>query len=285
MPFERSGRNNHRLDINDAGTLKAVYRRVRERLLARRDGLSVRKRRARESVRTQELQALGDVLDELGARFASGVVVSRFAKRPAEFGESAPVWRFVVDIDGIENFLRGLPGATLSLAMTRPEQPLGLAAVEVSLVGTLEADCSWFAVRGKGAWHRGSKVRATTTELLDQAFVGTRKSLEGARAIRHFGSPVFETVAVASGSLDACVSTGVAREAAIAAGHIVEQAGGSLWALPGVPMVSMASIPSRIELVAAATPQLAQAICEHCTNYVGATGKAANDAHRAQRVD
>ncbi len=269
MPFDKVGQTARSPSFSQAACLQAVYRRVREALVRARGSLSTRKRRSADACRLFEMQAFGEVIDALTRQFDSGVIISRHSSGPVVYGLDPPSRRFIVELDGIDNFLRGLPMATISIAMGSPDTTLSLQAAETSLVGLLDEDCSWYAVRGHGAWHRGRRLRAPVTKSTGGAFVSWRRTQgletllddEGVAELRDFGCTVAPIAMIASGSLDAHIdlSGDVPRECVLAVAHILHEAGGALWVSPGVALAELEPLPARVCLLAFASRQLANA--------------------------
>ena len=87
--------------------------------------------------------------------------------------------RWVVDpLDGTTNYLYGLPGFAVSIA------------VEVDAVAEVAAVCDplhrdlFTAVRGRGAWRNGEPIRATGESDLARALIGTGFSYDPERRAR-----------------------------------------------------------------------------------------------------
>ena len=110
----------------------------------------------------------------LGARPDDGVLGEEGHARPGTSGV-----RWVVDpIDGTTNYLYGVPGFAVSVA------------VEVDGVAEVAAVCDplhrdlFTAVRGRGAWRNGAPIQATARADLGQALIGTGFSYDPERRRR-----------------------------------------------------------------------------------------------------
>ncbi len=115
----------------------------------------------------------------------------------------------VVDpIDGSHNVLRGMPFATVSLALGEGT----LAGVDVGLVHDLFSGATFWATRGGGAFVDGRPIHVRGWELRQELFFvnlgrhSTRRAVELAergRRIRSLGCASLEMSMVAQGAADA----------------------------------------------------------------------------------
>lgn len=154
--------------------------------------------------------------------------------------------RWVVDpIDGTVNYLYGQPAWAVSIA----------AQVEgASVVGVVHAPalgCTWTAVRGKGAWRDGRRLRVNQQVPMDRALVGTGFGYEAARRahqgevlagligavrdVRRWGSCAIDLCFVADGRLDAYFERGPQAWDYAAGGLVATEAGARLGGLRGAP--------------------------------------------------
>ncbi|MFD1388917.1 inositol monophosphatase family protein [Oceanobacillus oncorhynchi subsp. oncorhynchi] len=152
---------------------------------------------------------------------------------------------WVIDpIDGTTNYVHGLPGYTISVALyCKGEAAFGIIYDPV-------ANELFIAERGKGATLNGEAIHVSGQGSLAESLVSTgvpakyesdrNHVLEGyvkiaplTRNVRTFGSAALHCAYVASGRLDAFWEWGV-NIWDIAAGRlIVEEAGGSVYQLDG----------------------------------------------------
>ena len=153
-----------------------------------------------------------------------------------EFGSDGPAdRRWIVDpIDATKNYLRGIPVFATLIALED----------RVAVVSAPALGRRWWATRGGGAFADGERLRVSHVHRIEDAVV-TYTSLDGfdgrffdlaARswAARGFGD-FWQYMLLAEGAVDACVEA-VANHWDLAAPRlIVEEAGGTLTDLTGVP--------------------------------------------------
>lgn len=190
---------------------------------------------------------------------------------PAEHACDAAL-RLVVDpIDGTDNFLRGLPLCALSLALLPSDRTLHPEHVLAALVGPLDGPAAPLVLAGE-------KVPAISTSGIDRldeavlsvelnhAFVGDGLAglIHRARAVRSFGCASRALALVAAGAVDAHVDLRgrLTPESYLAGAALVRAAGGVVVDPGGGPVAAAERLTDRISLVAAATPALANEICE-----------------------
>ncbi|HEV2165690.1 MAG TPA: inositol monophosphatase family protein [Thermoplasmata archaeon] len=150
----------------------------------------------------------------------------------------------VVDpVDGSHNALRGLPFATVSLALGSKD----LAGVDVAVVHDLFRGQTYWAVKGQGVYRDGHRIRPRTWDPRTELFLlnlgrhATPRSIQWAgkgRRTRSLGCASYELALVAEGSADAYFfendpPTSNLRVTDIAAGYriLVEAGGGATDAL------------------------------------------------------
>ena len=154
--------------------------------------------------------------------------------------------RWVVDpIDGTTNYLYGLPGFAVSIA------------VEVDAVAEVAAVCDplhgdlFTAVRGRGAWRNGEAIRATAQADLSRALIGTGFSydperrrrqaevlatvLPAVRDIRRGGAASIDLCWVGAGRLDGCYERGLQPWDFAGGGLVAREAGAITEDLDGNP--------------------------------------------------
>ena len=169
--------------------------------------------------------------------------------------------RWVVDpLDGTVNFLYGFPAWGVSVAL---EDADGTAAGVV--LDPLRDEC-FAAARGQGARLNGEPIRVRDRRELGRALVATgfsyepvrraeqagivRRLLPRVRDLRRAGAAALDLSWLAAGRLDAYYERGLNPWDWAAGRLLIEEAGGAVAELPGLP-------PG---LVAAATPELLEAL-------------------------
>ncbi|RJL34260.1 inositol monophosphatase family protein [Bailinhaonella thermotolerans] len=154
--------------------------------------------------------------------------------------------RWVVDpIDGTVNFLYGLPEWAVSVAAEVDGEAV-VGVVDVAPRGEV-----FTAVRGRGAWLGGERLRCNTGVPLARALIATgfgygagrreiqsevlREVLPRVRDIRRGGSAAVDLCSVASGRVDGYFERGPQRWDVAAGGLIAEEAGARVGGLRGRP--------------------------------------------------
>lgn len=174
----------------------------------------------------------------------------------------------VVDpIDGSFNLMRGLPLATVSLALGKSR----LSDVEVGVVHDLYGGKTYWAVKGKGAYLDGQRLHTREwtegTELFFLSLNHTsteraRKLASKARRIRSLGSASLEIASVAAGRGDIYFSESSQPETNLrvtdiaAAGLLLSEAGGGMAQADGSPVDLPFSLHQRTSLIAWGSRQL-----------------------------
>jgi myo-inositol-1(or 4)-monophosphatase len=186
-------------------------------------------------------------------------------------GDESAEYRWVVDpIDGTVNFARGIPHASVSIALqqrgegrvtgdeknarARRSDPATRHASHVTLVGVVYDPFQnelWTAIRGQSARMNGRVIQVSKRSKLNECiasigFAKNRTNLERAlpyftwlarrvMKIRMMGSAALALTYVASGRLDIYIERGISLWDVAAGGLIVECAGGKFWneAIPG----------------------------------------------------
>jgi myo-inositol-1(or 4)-monophosphatase len=172
--------------------------------------------------------------------------------------------RWVVDpLDGTVNYLWGIPHYAVSIAVADAHGPL------VGLVHDPCRDESFHALRGRGAWHAGVRLRVNRPTGLDDAIVATgfnyssderrrqadplTRVLPAVRDLRRFGAAALDLAWLAAGRVDAYLERGLQEWDWAAGALLVEEAGG------GVTLLAAAG--PRPAGVAAAHPSLLAPLC------------------------
>ena len=201
------------------------------------------------------------IVDFLAANFpADGVLGEEGAAKPATSGR---MW--VIDpIDGTTNFVYGLPGWCISIALVNADDKEPL----VGVVHVPSANETYFAKQGQKAFVRDSsgerEITPSNCTELGRALIGTgfgytkprRESqarvlsqlLPAVRDIRRIGSCAIDLCLVASGALDAYYERGV---------NLWDYAAGALIAeRSGVLVTGLNGNTASPELILAANPEL-----------------------------
>jgi myo-inositol-1(or 4)-monophosphatase len=171
--------------------------------------------------------------------------------------------RWVIDpLDGTTNFLYGLPGFAVSIAVEGPDGAL------VGVVLDPVHDELFAATLGGGATRNGTAISCTTGTELGTALVGTgfgyvaevraaqaevlRTVLPAVRDIRRLGAAAVDLCAVASGRLDGYYERGLAPWDLAAGALVATEAGAVVSGVGGGP--------AGRELTIAAGPGIAGAL-------------------------
>ncbi|SDD03825.1 myo-inositol-1(or 4)-monophosphatase [Sanguibacter gelidistatuariae] len=165
-------------------------------------------------------------------------------------GTSGLTW--VIDpVDGTVNYLYGVPAYAISVAVVAgaadPREWTALAGCVVHVSG----GTSWTASRGGGATRDGQPISVNAAKDLSQSLVGTgfgyaseRRAAQAqvlthvlprVRDIRRIGSAALDLCMVAQGTLDLVYERGLNPWDMAAGALIVEEAGGVVTGLRGIP--------------------------------------------------
>jgi myo-inositol-1(or 4)-monophosphatase len=158
-------------------------------------------------------------------------------------GSELPYMWIVDPIDGTSNFVHGLPGFSVSIA---------LACHGVLIIGVVYdplRDILYWAEKGKGAWCDGKPIRVSDTDNLARSIVSTGfpsepKAREAvlssmqeigkrSRTVRSFGSAALHLAYVAAGKLGAYWQYGLSVWDIAAGILLVQEAGGRASNLVG----------------------------------------------------
>ena len=234
--------------------------------------------------RKGDRQRAFDVAADLAVRsfleeeFGCGIILSEESD-DYRFGPADPVYRFIVDpVDGSDNWARGLPLSSVTVAVLPAEWPIALDRVAAALVGGLEEETPIVCTRGEGA-HRGAeRLRTSGTRRIADAVVSCELNhfaptpqvgdlFAGAREVRSYGCASRAIVLVAGGAIDAHIDvrSRLTPESFLAAAAILEEAGGCVLDAHGHPLAEFASIRDRTTIIAAATEELAREIVSALT--------------------
>jgi len=151
--------------------------------------------------------------------------------------------RFIVDpLDGTSNFLHGIPHFAISIAVEEP-MPNGKREITTALVYQPLTDESFWAEKGRGAWHTDQRLRVSSRRDLSEALIATGipflghgdfvqwSRIFGAIApevagIRRFGAAALDLAWVAAGRFDGYWESGLKPWDAAAGMLLVKEAGG-----------------------------------------------------------
>jgi myo-inositol-1(or 4)-monophosphatase len=222
----------------------AVSRRAAERVRAELARFGTTAERAVETGRGEggdrtlviDQAAEDAVLAELEATGVPLTVVSE-ERGEVELHGGGPPWAVVDPVDGSLNAKRGLPYASLSLAIAGGPT---LADVDFGYIAAFEPEVEWSARRGGGAFLGAEpleRLQPGPLEVLGLETARPRLVAEAAdmlggieaRRIRALGSVAVTLALVAQGALDAMLSLRPIRSVDAAAGAlIVREAGGAV---------------------------------------------------------
>ena len=193
---------------------------------------------------------------------------------PHDFGSGQPQFTLVLDpVDGSVNFSQGLQPAGMAVALFPAHLELTVETVQFALVGDLFTGQTWTAVRGGGAFSRGRPLSVSATTRLEEALLGADLDhglvdrlqagiFSAARGVRAFGAATRSLVMVAHGAIDAHLDLRdlLTPENFLAPALLIAEAGGCITGPAGKPLPPVRSLTDTYSIVAAATPELHQAL-------------------------
>lgn len=176
----------------------------------------------------------------LSARPDDGIIGEEGANRS---GTSGYTW--VIDpIDGTVNYLYGIPGWCISIAIKDAAGGL------IGVVHAPSIQMTWTAIRGSGAFCNGAPIKCNQQVPLNRALIATgfaydierrkpqadfiRELLPKIRDLRRIGACAVDICMVASGSIDAHFEAGVNEWDYAAAGLIAEESGAQFKYIKGI---------------------------------------------------
>jgi myo-inositol-1(or 4)-monophosphatase len=210
------------------------------------------------------VERLGRLLPEAGYITEEGTVEAREADL-----------KWIIDpLDGTTNFLHGVPHYSISVALQKGGE------LVLGIVHHVPLDEHYTAWAGGGAWCNGERIAVSTRTPLRQALVVTgfpyhnfsradgwfhalRSFLQGARALRRYGSAALDLAYVARGrfeifyeyglnSYDVAAGTLLVREAG---GQAVDFSGGANCVHGGEMLATNALVfPEALEIIKEAFP-------------------------------
>jgi myo-inositol-1(or 4)-monophosphatase len=175
-----------------------------------------------------------------------------------------PVHAVVDPVDGSLNAKRGLPFASLSIAIADGDT---LADVEFGYVGAFEPSVEWWAAKGGGAFVDGERLGMLEPGPLEVlgletarprlvAEAAARISELEARRIRALGSVAVTLAFLAQGALDAMLSLRSVRSVDAAAGALLVREAGGTVAFPEAGDRAPVGLEMRSRVMAARDPEL-----------------------------
>jgi myo-inositol-1(or 4)-monophosphatase len=183
------------------------------------------------------------ILRRIGRAFPSHGILAE--EGGASAGDGEHLW--VVDpLDGTTNYSRGFPFFCVSVALARAGRVV-VGAVYQPLLGEL-----FTAIRGRGAFLNGRRLRVSGQARLDQAFLATgfpydirrsrRNNLDNftrfatrCLAVRRAGAAALDLAYVAAGRFDGFWELKLRPWDIAAASLLIEEAGGRITGTGGRP--------------------------------------------------
>ncbi|MCR8632668.1 inositol monophosphatase family protein [Paenibacillus radicis (ex Xue et al. 2023)] len=174
--------------------------------------------------------------------FHDGVLVSDMAERI-----KSEEYLWIVDpIDGTNNFIHGLPGYTVSIALAHWGELIAGVVYDPTI------DEMYWAEKGGGAYLNGKRIQVSTAIQLEKSIIGTGFPSNIARDrhavidhigsvgpiclnIRVYGSAALQLAYVAAGKLDASWDLGLKVWDIAAGAVLISEAGGKLTDVDGSP--------------------------------------------------
>ena len=152
------------------------------------------------------------------------------------------VW-YVDPLDGTTNFVHGLPGYTVSIALAFKNK------VCVGVIYSPETQEMFWAESGKGAFLNDNRIQVSSRQLLKECVVATGFPVEASarneclnqilaigpisRNVRSLGSAALHMAYVATGRLDGYWESGIHPWDVVAGWFIIQEAGGRISGLDG----------------------------------------------------
>jgi myo-inositol-1(or 4)-monophosphatase len=176
-------------------------------------------------------------------------------------------------IDGSTNFMHGLPFYCCSIAIS--DKPM-LGNVYAGMVADLVHDATYTALKNKGAFCNGEKIKPSANAVLHDSVIGLDLNtykvkeivpkltplIEQTKHIRHFGANALELCFVADGSTDAFVDVrGKLRTTDVAASFLILKEAGAIVTTPDNQPVNMELDPKNtLSFVASGNMQIHEKI-------------------------
>lgn len=244
------------------------------RQMNRIDGLATVEDRQLNFVSEVSRSAQAEIIRELRRSFPGHAVISEGVNAPAQ---ARHAWA-INALDGIHNYLRGLPQFCISMALLENGEPT--AAVVYDPL----RDEVFTASKGGGAYLNDRRIRASQRESLKGTMLATslhfqqreylgdqlamlRALLDEAQDLRQSGSTVLDLAGVAAGRIDGFLALGLQPWEFAAGCLLVREAGGS-----HVDLVGRDGLPRDGHLVAG-TVRVTQAMVATIAPHVPAALK------------
>jgi myo-inositol-1(or 4)-monophosphatase len=214
--------------------------------------------RRRDRTTTPGQYALDLAADAAACAVLAGAGVRIVSEESGVHDASGDITVVVDPVDGSTNCSRGIPYWCTSLCAIDADGPLA------ALVANHPAQQRTTAVRGGGAFRDGVRLSASTTTRIDDsviAFSGwPRFELHGKQS-RILGSIALELCEVAAGGLDAHFDAGPwSAPWDYLGGYLVCLEAGATVRDPSGAPIATDDPPARRQILAAGTPELADAI-------------------------
>lgn len=227
-----------------------------------------------DKVKWFDLAADRAVCQYLEREFPDPVRLLSEEGEPREFGSGQPQYTLVLDpVDGSVNFGLGLQPAGMAVALFPAHLELTPETVQFALVGDLFTGQTWTAARGSGAFYHGRPLSVSATTRLEEALLGADLDhgqvgrlqagiFSAARGVRAFGAATRSLSMVAYGAIDAHLDLRglLTPENFLAPALLITEAGGIITGPAGEPLSPVRSLTDTYSIIAAATPELHQAL-------------------------
>ncbi len=198
----------------------------------------------RELVTATDWEAQRKVLEIIRGRFPEHDVLAEEGVDPLSGYEGRSGYCWVVDpLDGTNNYARGYPFFSVSIALLRDEEPT------LGVVYDPQREELFWAEKGQGARLNGKEIIVSAIGDMARALAGTewpyealfqRKNIEAMSAIaprilalRNLGSAALSLCYLAAGRLDIYFHPSLRPWDVAAAGLIIKEAGGEITSFEG----------------------------------------------------
>ena len=209
------------------------------------------------------------VLAELEATAVPLTVVSEERGEVAVHG-GGPIHAVVDPVDGSLNAKRGLPYASVSIAIA---DGATLDDVGFGYIAALDPELEWWATRGEGAFAGGERLPPLEAGPLEVLGLETARPHQvahasaaiarlDARRIRALGSVAVTLAFVAEGALDAMLSLRDVRSVDAAAGGLIVREVGGAVLFPEAGEAPSLGLEMRSRVMAARDPELVRRLLE-----------------------
>lgn len=219
-----------------------------------------------------DVQAEKAIIETLTARGLDFTLVSE-ETGIKEFGRAPDYYVTTDPVDGTTNFLRGIPFACTSIAISKSPR---LDAIEAGAVTDLFRDITYIAQKQMGSYRNSKIISPSETLNVSDALIGLDLNtldfkelsrnlstfLTKCRHIRHLGANALELCYVADGTTDAFIDIrGKLRTTDIAAATLIIQEAGALITTPNnTPLTNNLDPTERVSFIATGNTNLHQAI-------------------------